>query len=127
MQQRNGTQALIRAGQRGVALGGDDPGVLLANLGEFCLVRSPTKALHWIGTEEREGIGPGQIVPELFQADRRRPVPVCPKERDQFPKDSHAAPALRRSHDHAPNDLNEAPRIQRSIDHQLRQRSGRVD
>ncbi len=67
-----------------------------------------------------------QIVPEFFQADRRRQVPVCPQERDQFPKDAHAS-ALRRSRDHAPNNLGEALRRRLPIDHELRQHSGRID
>ncbi len=127
LQQRNSTQALVRSGEPGVALGGDDPGVLLANLGELLLVHLPVKALHRIGTAEREGMGLAQIVPEFFQVDRRRPIPLCPEERDHFPKDSHMAPALRRSRDHAPNDLGEAPRLRRSIDHELRQHRGCID
>src|SRR6266566_2130246 len=119
--------ALVRAGQRIVTLGGDDLGVLIANLGELRFIYFPAKAVHRIGTEERERMGLAQFVPEFFQADRRRPVPICPEERDQFPKDAHAVPTLRRSRDHAPNDLGEAPRRRLPIDHELRQRSGRID
>src|SRR5579859_6726267 len=46
LQQSNGAQAFFRVVQRGVALGGYDLRVPLANLGELFPVNFPAKALH---------------------------------------------------------------------------------
>jgi hypothetical protein len=68
--------------------------VAVANVGEFRVVRFPAKIMHGIGTEEAESVELAEIVPEFFQADGCRVVSVCPKECDQFAKDSHVVGAF---------------------------------
>ena len=121
LQQRNGKQALVRAGKRGIALIRDDTRMLSTNLGELRPVSFPVKAVHGIGTEEREGLEVVlQFVPEFFQADGSRRMPLHPEQRDHFPKDAHMTATLRRSRDQFPYDFSKALRIRPSIDHKLR-------
>src|SRR6266487_1428795 len=72
-------------------------------------------------------MGLAQLVPQFFQADGRRVVPVCPQQRDQFSKDAYTALTPCCSRDDAPNDLGEALRLWQSINHELRQQSVRID
>src|SRR5437764_14717548 len=61
LQQGNGKQALVWAGKRGIALTRDDTRMLPTNLGELRPVSFPVKAMHGLGTEdrqEREAVSP---------------------------------------------------------------------
>jgi hypothetical protein len=75
----------------GVALGEQDPGVLVADVDELRLARMPAKCLHQIGAEERESLEPPLLVPQVFQADSPRTGPLGPQEGHHFPKDAHVA------------------------------------
>ena len=59
-------------------------------------MRILAEGIHGISAEQREAIGIGQVVPQLFEPHRSRLVAVGPKQSHHFTKGAHAASALRK-------------------------------
>src|SRR5262245_45000591 len=72
---RNGPQALVRTRQRRVTLRRDNAGVRRTDRGELLGICSLDKAAYGVCTQQREGIGLEEIVPECLEMQSGVAVP----------------------------------------------------
>src|SRR5262245_802241 len=72
---RNGPQALIRTRQRRVTLRRDNVGVRRTDRGELLGVGSVDKGAYGVCTQQREGIGLEEIIPECLEIESGVAVP----------------------------------------------------
>src|SRR5882672_5486849 len=123
---RNDLQALVGTRQRRVALRWDDVRVRRADGEELLGVCALIKATYGISTQQWEGVGLGEIVPERLEPERGGAVPCRPQECHHLPKGAHVRIPTPRADNDVPNDLGKALRLWPAVDHQLRQCLGRI-
>ena len=120
LQTGNGAKAFFAAGQRGVALGRKNAGVLVANLTEKIAAGLSPKMLHGIGAEEGERMLFRKLVPEGFQAEGGGLLAARPQQRHHFAKRTHSTAALGHAPDYAADHLGKSKRVGRPVNHELR-------
>src|SRR6185436_14703852 len=101
-----------------VAFCWNHPRMFVADMVKRLAMPGSTKTVHWIGTEQTEGMDSRRIIPELLQRNRRLAVSFRPEQRHHFSEGSDAPAALRRSQQQWTHRLQEAAFIRFRIDHE---------